>query len=104
MFRKSLLAITLLATFSAAGAASADPFETFVGGDVEIDVDVYDVETLATGYRSKAETDIGTINEGSYIMGDVDIDVIADDVTTKATSSYAEACTSIGSVGGCKLF
>ena len=99
MLRKSLFSMALILLVS--GVASAQQFkkmDTFVRGDIDIEVDVDDVTTKA-GYLANAETDIGTINEGSYLQGDVDIDVHAGDVTTEA-STRANACTSIGTVGG----
>ena len=96
MIRMTLLLLASLLAF--AGAASAD-FETVVNGDLEIDVIVDDVTTEAD-YMAPAETDIGSINHGSYVNGDADIYVSAYDVTTKADYK-GQACTSIGSVGGC---
>ena len=100
MLRKSLLAITFLASFAAAGAASAAPPETTVLGDVRIDVSVEDVETEAA-FLGDAETDIGSILEGTLVAGRARITVDAEDVKTEA-AFLGDACTSIGSIGGCK--
>ncbi len=97
MLRKRLLAITFLTLFVAAGAVSA---ETFVGGDLQIDVKVGDVTTEAA-FLGNAETDIGTINDGSFIIGRTTITVEVENVTTSA-AFLSNACTSIGSIGGCK--
>jgi hypothetical protein len=100
MLRKSFLAIALLAALFGAGTASAFGTETFVGGDLTIDVEVGEVETEAA-YLGNAETDIGSINDGSWVVGRVHITVEADDVETEA-AYLGSACTSIASVGGCK--
>jgi hypothetical protein len=102
MLRKSLLAITILASFAAAGAASAlGPDNTLVAGDVDITVTTHGEVTTETAFAAPAETDIGTINDGSWILGDADIYVHVHDVKTKS-AAFGKACTSIGSVGGCK--
>ena len=95
------IALALLASLTIASAASAQfgP-DTLVGGDLQIDVEVEDVETKAS-FLGNAETDIGTINDGSWVLGRARINVEAEDVETKA-SFLGNACTSIGSVGGCK--
>jgi hypothetical protein len=85
MLRKSFLAIALLAALFGAGTASAFGTETFVGGDLTIDVEVGEVETEAA-YLGNAETDIGSINDGSWVVGRVHITVEADDVETEAAS------------------
>jgi hypothetical protein len=99
MLRKSLFSIAILMLVSAtAGAQQFEKMDTYVRGDIDIEVDVDDVTTKA-GHGANAETDIGTINEGSYLLGNVDIDVEAKDVTTEA-AARSNACTSIGTVGG----
>ena len=102
MFRNSLFALTALGALLVSGAASANNFEadTVVKDDVDIEVHVDDVDTLAFDY-SYAETTIGTIDDGALIEDDVDIDVRADDVYTKA-QNRSTACTAIGSVGACQ--
>ena len=97
MFRNSLLALTMLATFAAAGSAFG---EAVVLGEVQIDVDVEEVSTEA-GFLGDAETSIGSIMDGAVVLGRARIRVDAEDVETEA-GFLGDACTSIGSVGGCK--
>ena len=97
MFRKSFIAISTLAALVSASPATSD---TYVGGDLEIEVEVGDVTTEAA-FNGDAETAIGTINDGSRISGDVEIKVKTGDVTTRA-AFMGDACTSIASIGGCQ--
>ena len=94
---RSLLTVPILTLFVATGVASA---ETVIDGDIEIEVQVDYVTTMAES-SSNAETDIGSILDDTYINGRTRLSVKTNEVQTRA-ASMSTACTSIGSIGGCK--
>jgi hypothetical protein len=79
--------------------ATAGSAETKVGGDLSIDVKTGHVVTVANGLLSKAETNIGSIADGTEIGGDATIKVSTGHVVTVANGLLSSAKTNIGTVG-----
>ena len=91
--------LAFLAASALTLAASASFADTKIGGDLEIDVKTGHVVTVANGILSKAETNIGSIMDGTQIKGDAEIDVKTGHVVTVANGILSKAKTNIGTVG-----
>lgn len=97
--RAALLA--LAATLLVVGEPAAQGFETNgvrINGTVNTQISVDGSANVASGTRSRAHTEVGSIAGGVGIDGRLDVTVQTGTIATLATGAGQEARTSVGSV------
>ena len=97
--RAALLA--LAATLLVGGEALAQGAESDgvrINGTVNTQVSVNNSANVASGFRSRARTDVGSIGGGVSVRGRLNVTVQTGPIATQAAGAGQEAITSVGSV------
>jgi hypothetical protein len=96
--RMALLA--LAATLLAGGTAAAGPQTDGVriNGEVKQDIAVGGSTNLASGPRSRARTEVGTVGDGVTVDGRLNVVVQTGPIATHAAGAGQEAKTVVGAV------